>query len=98
MQRYNWTRILLFTLDENHSKEVHEHCSYKYQLSSSSSFNKILHVHFDYNVIQIDALLRQALRRANITVSSRIIRTGEDPTTIDDLFVSAHTVINLYML
>ena len=64
----------------------------------ASSFNKILHVHFDYNVIQIDALLRQALRRANVTVSSSIIRTGEDPTTIDDLFVSAHTVINLYML
>ena len=32
--------------------------------------------------------MRQVLRQANITVRSRTIKTGEDPTGVDDLFVS----------
>jgi hypothetical protein len=32
--------------------------------------------------------MRFALSRANITVRSRTIMTGEDPTQVDDLFVS----------
>ena len=32
--------------------------------------------------------MRHALRQANVTVRSRIIKTGEDPKGVDDLFVS----------
>ena len=53
-------------------------------------FKKFVGFKFDH-IIQIEAVLRQALRQANVTVSSRRIKTGEDPTTIDDLFVSVQS-------
>ncbi len=39
-------------------------------------------------MLQVEAGMRLALGQADITVRSRTIMTGEDPTRVDDLFVS----------